>query len=101
MCETHHEPLYPFIFWQETHHRLNYLLDVHIFDPEDLELNSTVLIWPQKIYPVFDLNDEVTYSFILDKAKTCCMSVKGVIKSFHYHFCFMKKDQSCAASFSR
>uniref|UniRef100_A0A8C8MKR5 Dynein axonemal heavy chain 12 n=1 Tax=Oncorhynchus tshawytscha TaxID=74940 RepID=A0A8C8MKR5_ONCTS len=42
----------------ETHHRLNYLLDVHIFDPEDLELNSTVLIWPQKIYPVFDLNDE-------------------------------------------
>ncbi|XP_055788183.1 dynein axonemal heavy chain 12 isoform X2 [Salvelinus fontinalis] len=43
----------------ETHHRLNYLLDVHIFDPEDLELNSTVLIWPQKIYPVFDLNDEV------------------------------------------
>ncbi|XP_029579694.1 dynein heavy chain 12, axonemal isoform X2 [Salmo trutta] len=43
----------------ETHHRLNYLLDVHIFDPEDLELNSTVLIWPQNIYPVFDLNDEV------------------------------------------
>uniref|UniRef100_A0A674AUS2 Dynein axonemal heavy chain 12 n=1 Tax=Salmo trutta TaxID=8032 RepID=A0A674AUS2_SALTR len=42
----------------ETHHRLNYLLDVHIFDPEDLELNSTVLIWPQNIYPVFDLNDE-------------------------------------------
>uniref|UniRef100_A0A3P8ZCE8 AAA+ ATPase domain-containing protein n=1 Tax=Esox lucius TaxID=8010 RepID=A0A3P8ZCE8_ESOLU len=47
------------IFSQETHHRLNYLLDVYIFDPEDLEFNSTVLLWPQNIVPVFDLNDEV------------------------------------------
>ncbi|XP_046897139.1 dynein axonemal heavy chain 12 [Hypomesus transpacificus] len=43
----------------ETHHRLNYLLDVHIFDQEDLQLNSTVLLCPYNIDPVFELNDEV------------------------------------------
>ncbi|XP_062316503.1 dynein axonemal heavy chain 12 [Osmerus eperlanus] len=48
----------------ETHHRLNYLLDVHIFDQEDLQLNSTVLLCPYNIDPVFELNDEV-----MDKAK--------------------------------
>ncbi|XP_029291775.1 dynein heavy chain 12, axonemal [Cottoperca gobio] len=36
-----------------------YLLDVHFFEPEDLELNTTVFHWPQKILHVFDLSDEV------------------------------------------
>uniref|UniRef100_A0A4W4EIL8 Dynein heavy chain linker domain-containing protein n=1 Tax=Electrophorus electricus TaxID=8005 RepID=A0A4W4EIL8_ELEEL len=44
----------------EMHNRLNYLLDVHLFDAEDLELNSRVLLCPQNITPIFDLNDEVT-----------------------------------------
>ncbi|XP_034168074.2 LOW QUALITY PROTEIN: dynein axonemal heavy chain 12 [Pangasianodon hypophthalmus] len=48
----------------ETHRRLNYLLDVHIFDAEDLELHSTVLLWPQNINPIFELSVEV-----LEKAK--------------------------------
>ncbi|KAK3519072.1 hypothetical protein QTP70_016355, partial [Hemibagrus guttatus] len=48
----------------ETLHRLNYLLDVHIFDVEDLELHATVLLWPRNIDPVFELSDEV-----LEKAK--------------------------------
>ncbi|KAK1801742.1 hypothetical protein P4O66_022373 [Electrophorus voltai] len=48
----------------EMHNRLNYLLDVHLFDAEDLELNSRVLLCPQNITPIFDLNDEV-----LEKAK--------------------------------
>nr|XP_057908676.1 dynein axonemal heavy chain 12-like isoform X2 [Doryrhamphus excisus] len=39
--------------------RLSYLLDVHIFEPEDLELNSTVFLWPLKIGEVFELSDEV------------------------------------------
>uniref|UniRef100_A0A8C9V3D7 Dynein axonemal heavy chain 12 n=1 Tax=Scleropages formosus TaxID=113540 RepID=A0A8C9V3D7_SCLFO len=43
---------------------LYYLLDVYIFDSEDLRLNSTALTWPQKINPVFDLNNE-----IMEKAK--------------------------------
>uniref|UniRef100_A0A8D3BVT1 Dynein axonemal heavy chain 12 n=1 Tax=Scophthalmus maximus TaxID=52904 RepID=A0A8D3BVT1_SCOMX len=44
---------------KEAYHRLIYLLDVHIFEPEDLELNSTVFLWPQKILQTFELNDEV------------------------------------------
>uniref|UniRef100_A0A8D3AAF5 Dynein axonemal heavy chain 12 n=1 Tax=Scophthalmus maximus TaxID=52904 RepID=A0A8D3AAF5_SCOMX len=43
---------------KEAYHRLIYLLDVHIFEPEDLELNSTVFLWPQKILQTFELNDE-------------------------------------------
>ncbi|XP_015203470.2 dynein axonemal heavy chain 12 isoform X1 [Lepisosteus oculatus] len=43
----------------EVQRRLNYLLDVYMFTPEDLALNSTVLLWPKNINPVFDLNDEV------------------------------------------
>uniref|UniRef100_A0A3Q2YVI0 Dynein heavy chain linker domain-containing protein n=1 Tax=Hippocampus comes TaxID=109280 RepID=A0A3Q2YVI0_HIPCM len=38
--------------------RLSYLLDVHIFEPEDLDLNSTVFMWPLKILEVFELSDE-------------------------------------------
>lgn len=48
---------------QETQHRLNYLLDVHLFSAEDLHLNSVVLLWPQNILPIFDLNDEVLCAF--------------------------------------
>ncbi|XP_017568229.2 dynein heavy chain 12, axonemal isoform X1 [Pygocentrus nattereri] len=48
----------------ETHRRLNYLLDVHVFEVEELELNSAVLLWPQNINPTFQLSDEV-----LEKAK--------------------------------
>uniref|UniRef100_A0A3Q3B332 Dynein axonemal heavy chain 12 n=1 Tax=Kryptolebias marmoratus TaxID=37003 RepID=A0A3Q3B332_KRYMA len=44
--------------------RLLYLLNVHIFEPEDLELNSTVFLWPENIPHAFELNDEV-----LQKAK--------------------------------
>uniref|UniRef100_A0A8C5ATC2 Dynein, axonemal, heavy chain 12 n=1 Tax=Gadus morhua TaxID=8049 RepID=A0A8C5ATC2_GADMO len=40
------------------YNRLGYLLDVHVFDQEYLELNSTVFLWPQNILPVFELNDE-------------------------------------------
>ncbi|KAJ8333348.1 hypothetical protein SKAU_G00422440 [Synaphobranchus kaupii] len=46
----------------ETHRRLNILLDLHIFEAEDLELNSTVLLWPRNMLPVFDLGDEVLLS---------------------------------------
>ncbi|XP_048874195.1 dynein axonemal heavy chain 12 isoform X2 [Brienomyrus brachyistius] len=49
---------------RETQRRLNSLLDIYIFDTEDLTLNSTVLMWQKNIIPVFDLNDEV-----MEKAK--------------------------------
>ncbi|XP_052396332.1 dynein axonemal heavy chain 12 [Carassius gibelio] len=43
----------------EAQHQMNYLMDVHIFDEELLELNATVVLWPQNIYPIFDQSDEV------------------------------------------
>jgi len=44
---------------QEAYGKLSYLLDVHVFQPESLELNSTVFLWPQNILSVFELNNEV------------------------------------------
>ncbi|XP_048346084.1 dynein axonemal heavy chain 12 isoform X2 [Sphaerodactylus townsendi] len=39
--------------------RMNYLLDVYLFDQEDLSLNATVLLWPVYINPIFDENDDI------------------------------------------
>uniref|UniRef100_A0A3B4UUS5 Dynein axonemal heavy chain 12 n=1 Tax=Seriola dumerili TaxID=41447 RepID=A0A3B4UUS5_SERDU len=39
--------------------RVIYLLDVQIIEPEDLELNSTVFLWPKNIHHFFELNEEV------------------------------------------
>lgn len=38
---------------------MNYFLDVFLFDPEDIALNATVLLWPKMIKPVFDEHDDV------------------------------------------
>ncbi|KAK2851543.1 hypothetical protein Q5P01_007819 [Channa striata] len=46
---------------KEAYCRLVYLLDVHMIEPHDLELNSTVFLWPQKILNVFELNEEVMH----------------------------------------
>ncbi|XP_037539995.1 dynein heavy chain 12, axonemal [Nematolebias whitei] len=39
--------------------KLLYLLNVYIFEPEDLELNLIVFHWPQNILHAFELSDEV------------------------------------------
>lgn len=39
---------------------MSYFLDVFLFPQEDLNLNAAVLMWPTKINPVFDENDEVS-----------------------------------------
>uniref|UniRef100_A0A8C4EB11 Dynein axonemal heavy chain 12 n=1 Tax=Dicentrarchus labrax TaxID=13489 RepID=A0A8C4EB11_DICLA len=44
---------------KEVYCRLIYLLEVHIIEPGDMELNSTVFLWPHKILSVFELSDEV------------------------------------------
>ncbi|XP_078059400.1 dynein axonemal heavy chain 12 [Mustelus asterias] len=49
---------------KELRRRLDYLLDVYIFNPSDLDLHATVLLWPRKIVPIFDENDE-----LVEKAK--------------------------------
>lgn len=38
---------------------MSYFLDVFLFDPEDIALNATVLLWPTKINPIFDEHDNV------------------------------------------
>ncbi|XP_013387188.1 dynein heavy chain 12, axonemal, partial [Lingula anatina] len=43
----------------ECQQRLDYLLESYFFSQEDLDLNSEVLTWPQRINPVFDANDEL------------------------------------------
>ncbi|PNJ26768.1 DNAH12 isoform 7 [Pongo abelii] len=44
---------------QESKHQMSYFLDVFLFPQEDLALNATVLMWPRKINPIFDENDEL------------------------------------------
>ncbi|XP_078207368.1 dynein axonemal heavy chain 12 isoform X11 [Callithrix jacchus] len=44
---------------QESKRQMSYFLDVFLFPQEDLALNATVLMWPKKINPIFDENDEV------------------------------------------
>ncbi|KAL3853467.1 hypothetical protein ACJMK2_017003 [Sinanodonta woodiana] len=39
--------------------RLAYLIDVHLFSPEDIDLNCEALTWPKRINPVFDENEEL------------------------------------------
>ena len=43
--------------------RLDYLLNNHLFSPEDIELNSMTVTWPKRIQPIFDKNDEVCFFF--------------------------------------
>jgi hypothetical protein len=38
---------------------LLYIIDVHIFSPEDIALNTKTLGWPAKIRPVFEQNTEI------------------------------------------
>lgn len=37
---------------------ITYLLEVHIFPKEDINLNSRTLLWPQEIGPIFEKNEE-------------------------------------------
>uniref|UniRef100_A0A8C2TNX8 Dynein axonemal heavy chain 12 n=1 Tax=Coturnix japonica TaxID=93934 RepID=A0A8C2TNX8_COTJA len=39
--------------------QMKYFLDVHLFSPEDIALNATVLLWPKNINPIFDEHDDV------------------------------------------
>ncbi len=45
---------------QDSLKRLAYLLDVHTFSTEEMELNQTTLLWPQGIAPVFEENEQVS-----------------------------------------
>lgn len=38
---------------------ISYLLEVHIFPKEDINLNARTLLWPTEIQPIFEKNEEV------------------------------------------
>ncbi|BFZ08761.1 hypothetical protein BsWGS_11799 [Bradybaena similaris] len=42
---------------EESAYRLMYLIDRFFFSESDMEMNSRVLTWPDRIVPVFDAND--------------------------------------------
>ncbi|XP_013912660.1 PREDICTED: dynein heavy chain 12, axonemal isoform X1 [Thamnophis sirtalis] len=75
---------------KECQRRMNYLLDVYLFEPEDLTLNATVLLWPQNINPIFDENDDIIEmskrkgeSELLAKREKLIMEVEKHIRRMH------------------
>nr|XP_015823588.2 dynein axonemal heavy chain 12 [Nothobranchius furzeri] len=44
---------------KEANNKCLYLLDIHIFDPKDLEMISTIFHWQKKILHDFELNDKL------------------------------------------
>lgn len=50
---------------------MEYFLDVHLFSPEEIALNATVLQWPQKINPIFDEHDDVRIFFFVVYFESC------------------------------
>lgn len=44
---------------QASLHALTYLLDIHNFTAEEMELNKVTLTWPKKLAPIFEQNEEI------------------------------------------
>ena len=44
--------------------RLSYLLDVYFFTQDDIDLNSQVMLWPEKIRPIFEQSEAVSDTLI-------------------------------------
>lgn len=42
---------------------ITYLLEIHLFPKEDINLNSRTLLWPKEILPIFEKNEEVYFSY--------------------------------------
>ena len=49
----------------ESRERMQYMLDTYFFPESEIDLNSEVLLWPQRINPIFDENDEVKANNLL------------------------------------
>ncbi len=45
---------------KELKRAMAYLLGVHLFPQEDIDLNAKVILWPHEIGPIFDQNEELT-----------------------------------------
>ena len=55
---------------------LHYLLDIHTFTPEEMDLNRTTLTWPEKLAPIFEENER-----LIDESKVslCIQSAASFI----------------------
>ena len=50
---------------QDSLKRLSYLLDVHSFSTNEMGTNSATLMWPSKLNPIFEQNEQVPfYNFV-------------------------------------
>ena len=57
-------------FLQVAGERLSYLLDVYFFTQEDIDWNSQVMLWPEKIRPIFEQSEAVSLLTLESFAKT-------------------------------
>lgn len=81
------------VLWQEAYCRLIYLLEVHIIKSEDLELNSTVFLWPEKIVHVFELCDEVALLHTLSTVFLACFKGDLILNSYSISQVMQKAKQ--------
>ncbi len=44
---------------KDLRYQMAYLLEIHLFDKDDIDLNTKVVLWPSDIGPVFDQNEEL------------------------------------------
>ena len=44
---------------QDSLKRLSYLIDVHSFSPNEMEVNKTTLMWPTQLNAIFEQNEQV------------------------------------------
>ena len=45
---------------QDALSRLSYLLEVHSFTEEEMDVNKVTLLWPKSLDPIFDENEKVS-----------------------------------------
>uniref|UniRef100_A0A8C4EGR3 Dynein axonemal heavy chain 12 n=1 Tax=Dicentrarchus labrax TaxID=13489 RepID=A0A8C4EGR3_DICLA len=79
---------------KEVYCRLIYLLEVHIIEPGDMELNSTVFLWPHKILSVFELSDEVMLLCLLTAVYYGCFSKDDLTPDSYVIFQVMQKAKT-------
>ena len=58
--------------------RLSYLLDVYFFTQEDIDLNSQVMLWPEKIRPIFEQSEAVCLHIKVSQIIRFSISIKSI-----------------------
>ncbi len=65
--------------------RLVYLMDVHTFTAEDMELNQVTLKWPEKLGQIFEQNEQMVEASKVSETKyiesRCTLSLSHIVNS--------------------